>query len=347
MFVLRKPANMNAYDYSVFTQHPPDLEMQGGGLPPPIKESQIRAWESAERVSHNIIFGNNNINSSESEFEESEPENEDTNTNPIISIPGYTKGEINILVSSYKQTQQLPKHQYETHDPDREERKKLLEYKRKIMTKQERIYMQHQQLSTSNMGNKRKLQISQKKELLSRLFGYGNLLNLEYVTNNSHYSPIDSLSSVQRCMNEDKEEMSALIEENKAFIQIQEEMMQNFKGVTSSSDNNSMTSKYNTRRRNSQSIEDSTNNNEFDLDRVQEMMRRRLDRIYDRNINQYEGIITDSKDDEEYREFSFDSEDIIDHRMDEHGDEDLGNGDMDKELIEFTVGQLRKYIKQE
>ena len=59
---------------------------------PAIKQSQIRAWESAEKICRGIIFDDDDDDEEESTDDESE-----NTKNPIISIPGYTEGELKEL----------------------------------------------------------------------------------------------------------------------------------------------------------------------------------------------------------------------------------------------------------
>ena len=68
-----------------------------------------------------VIFGND---TSDSEIDDEENEQVEEDASPIRSIPGYTKGELQLLL---KQPTQLN---------EEDERKLLLEYKRNLMSKE-------------------------------------------------------------------------------------------------------------------------------------------------------------------------------------------------------------------
>ena len=80
------------YDFSVFTTVATNEKQHDEVLFPAIKQSQIRAWESAEKICRGIIFDDDDDDEEESTDDESE-----NTKNPIISIPGYTEGELKEL----------------------------------------------------------------------------------------------------------------------------------------------------------------------------------------------------------------------------------------------------------
>lgn len=247
-FVLRKPINMTQYDYSVFTEHHVSEALDEGELPPPIKESQIRAWESAEKISANIIFESTTESTSDN-FDIFEDGSRDVDTSVddenhaddaetsiirggsaltprssggmVLSIPGYTKGELQILLMNYcllkSAKQQVDPVEYEEALANG-----LRSYRQLESASQERAFMSHHTIS-----GKRKVQVHHKKEFLRKLFGYSNNVNQDFVTNNTSYSAYDNVANVQKAFHEDKEEMLGLLEEDKLFEEVIKETRAN------------------------------------------------------------------------------------------------------------------------
>lgn len=236
-FVLRKPINMTKYDYSVFADHAAALSLDEDELPPPIKESQIRAWESAEKISSNLIFENAHPPSSGKFgiFEDASKDMDisvddevqadaETSINrgssipgpqssddTIQSIPGFTKGELKILNENFD----LLKNSSGQVDPvDFEDTlaNALWVYRQLESASQERAFMAHHTIS-----GKRNVQVYHKKEFLRKLFGYSNNVNIDFITNNTSYSAFDNVANVQKVFHEDKDEMLGLLEEDKLF----------------------------------------------------------------------------------------------------------------------------------
>lgn len=239
-FVLRKPINMSKYDYSVFTEHQIGAKVsEDDELPPPIKESQIRAWESAEKISSNIIFENSRESTSDtigiyedgsrdvdSSIDEESHIGDDSETSInrgvpsssslksediITSIPGYTKGELKLLIENFKSlnASSQPVNPVEFEDSLANA---LWVYRQLESSAQERAFMAHHTIS-----GKRKVQVYHKKEFLRKLFGYSNNINEDFITNNTSYSAYDNVANVQKTFHEDKEEMISLLEEDKNF----------------------------------------------------------------------------------------------------------------------------------
>ncbi|KAL6451688.1 hypothetical protein SBY92_002994 [Candida maltosa Xu316] len=189
-----KPPSPNTFDCSVFTNV--DVNRQSHSLFTPIKESKVKAWESAEKVAQSIIFDNDDS--------DSDAFSDDDKENCVVSIPGYTKGELELLNKYSNLSTQ-------------EEKKILSEYKRKLLSQHER------NLNNDNsITFRRQLQINRKKEILSRLFNDANNLNLEYITNNY----INELN-LHTLINEDNQEIEYLLEEDGNFKILQEEVKHN------------------------------------------------------------------------------------------------------------------------
>lgn len=218
---IRKPINMNSYDYSVFTNHC----INELDLLPCIKESQIKAWESAEKISDNLIFDN------DSDFSDEEDnsivdaghltvDDDKKNTNDldfIKSIPGYTKEELEILldrVNIYETSQDFNFKEFEA-----QEKQILYQHRQELQKRQESYFNQYQSLLA-----KRKIQITQKKTLLTKIFGYLNLLNQEYITNNTSYSSLDNVMNTSKSYQEDKDEINQILKEDRHFQIILEEL---------------------------------------------------------------------------------------------------------------------------
>jgi hypothetical protein len=214
------------YDYSIFTSYP-DIE---NSVPPNVKQSQVNAWESAEQVSKNLIFNDSEDDQSEDEIEdfncpqiqinEASPNN-NLNTNHklepseiseygqdeswfykiIKSIPGYSKGELEIVLKSYCQNLS-----------ESEEKQLIYDHNKSFQTNQEKLFNQ-----SSSLQLKRQIQVNQKKNLLRQFFGYSNNLNQNYITNNTSYSSVDNVKNIQKLFHEDKEEINSLIYEKQQF----------------------------------------------------------------------------------------------------------------------------------
>lgn len=210
----------DGYDYSVFTKRieptedqPYDVEDHtaptGSKLNPPVKESQIRAWESAEQITKNLIFDA----SSDSDTDDEEP-------NIIQSIPGYTKEELNYILSRPRDLKAATGSR-DYLQLQEEEEQQLWEFRQRHQIAQERIFAQYLKLS-----DKRKVQIAQKKELLGRIFGDGNKLNQYFITNNTSLSTLDNLFNMQSTFEEEKEELRKLLDEHKEFERILHETAQ-------------------------------------------------------------------------------------------------------------------------
>lgn len=178
------------YDYSVFTSYPPD------SIPPTIKQSQINAWESAENITRNLIF-----NESDDDDEPEEEEEEYDITNVIKSIPGYSPGELQIMLNAVNQK-----------IPPKQEKSQLYDYKYNLQINQQN---QFNQAATFQL--KRQVQINQKKALLRTMFDHSNNLNVNYITNNTNYSAIDNSINIQKTFHEDKDEISLLMQQRINF----------------------------------------------------------------------------------------------------------------------------------
>lgn len=235
----------NLYDYLVFVDGiSPELG------PRIVKESQIKAWESAERITSNIIFD------SDSEDEGDVAATPTRNSSPTVleSIPGYTKEEVKIL-----------SREFDTHGFTSQP---LRAGPHGIEPVESYQYRQEQQLTQhSSFAGKRKQQVSNKKELISRLFGNNNNLNQDYLTNNTSYSALDNVLNIQKAFHEDKEEVKQLIECEREYYVMMQETRTKF-------DNE----KY--------SVEDQLNHQ-----KVREVVSHKLDMMYNRYLNEeFHGI---------------------------------------------------------
>lgn len=235
-FVLRKPLNMTKYDYSVFANHPAYEAIDDGDLPPPIKQSQIRAWESAEKVSANIIFERSNDSTSDNfEVYQDGPRDEDISVDDdsqvedpevsinrggfpqdrqgsrdlILSIPGYSKNELQIYKDHFDALNNLTHYVDGLVDATR-----LLEVLQDN-TQQEANLQDRELMSQHTITGKRKAQLLQKKELYRKMFGASNNVNQDFVTNNTSYSAFDNTANVQKVCHEDSEEIHNLYDEDK------------------------------------------------------------------------------------------------------------------------------------
>lgn len=229
-FTLRKPMSMSKYDHTVFTRHCGTDD--DSDLPPPLKESQIRAWESAEKISANVIFDNERptvaseglgiFDSGAADIsvdDDSQIEGDDSmdrsslprHSKVILSLPGYTKGELKIIMENFEQLKNALT-RVSAADFDEAEKKALWIYRQQQSVAQERAFKgQH------TLTGKRKVQVYHKKDFLRKLFGYSNNVNQEHITNNTSYSAFDNAANAQKALHEDKEEIMSLLEEDKAF----------------------------------------------------------------------------------------------------------------------------------
>lgn len=247
-FILRKPINMNSYDYSVFTNYSNDgSKGSDSSLPPNIKESQIKAWESAEKVTNNLIFENDSDLSDDDEMIEGETK-EDINykggdiaaatgintggatdtggesdgplfrQDPVFdiikAIPGIIPSQSHIIFNGFKLLQQrslLDKHNDLNALIEKEE-DLLWKENRQQQLKRERLFKQYQSLTS-----KRKLQIIQKKEVFFKMFGANNTLNQDYITNNTSYSSLENVMNTSKSFHEDNDEIKQMLQEDKEF----------------------------------------------------------------------------------------------------------------------------------
>ena len=168
-----------------------------------LQHSPRKITHDAEYYTRKVIFGND---TSDSEIDDEENEQVEEDASPIRSIPGYTKGELQLLL---KQPTQLN---------EEDERKLLLEYKRNLMSKQERYFMKSHSLAI-----RRQVQVSQKKDVLAKMFGDNSMLISEHMTNNTDYSSLDHSFNIHKVLNEDNEEITNLLEEDTWFQASMEE----------------------------------------------------------------------------------------------------------------------------
>lgn len=284
-----QPFNLvnDKYDYSVFTSYP-NVE---NSVPPNVKQSQVNAWESAEQVSKNLIFNDSEDDQSDDEFDgfnhpqiqasEASP-NHDLSTNPklepseisgynreenwlnkiIKSIPGYSKGELEIVLKSYCENLS-----------EAEEKQLIYDYKKSFQTNQEKLFNQ-----SSSLQLKRQIQVNQKKSLLRQFFGYANNLNQNYITNNTSYSSIDNVKNIQKLFHDDKEEINSLIYEKQQFdnqLKLIDQQQVPFDDTH--------------RKRRYKKLDTETE----DLIQVQSLASKKLDEIYDSHIASYEQVSDD------------------------------------------------------
>ncbi|KAK6456877.1 anaphase-promoting complex subunit 9-domain-containing protein [Scheffersomyces xylosifermentans] len=356
-FIIHKPINMNGYDYAVFTNYPTDIDLQHGDhLPPAVKESQIKAWESAERISRNVIFGVSS--ESEDEFDDedesasgssdsfNDKENSENinngrtgvNKNNIIqSIPGYTRGELNVIHSSF---QDLQHRSVSLNKYNSDEKRMLHDYKKQVQSNQEKIFS-----STHSIATRRQMQINQKKDMLSRLFGYSNTLNQEYITNNSSYSSVDNTANIQKTFHEDKEEITSLVEEDRAFVQALEETRHALKDLK----NSSVSSNIKRKRRRS-SLTPRMDTSDFDYDKFHNVTAKKLDKLYNKHLSEHDR----ENDEVNYNDMAgtnvvnnCNMEDDNHDDYNEEDDLDELSEEISEELQLFTMSYLRKCIKYE
>lgn len=132
--------------------------------------------------------------------------------NVIKSIPGYSQGELHIILNGFKNRISL-----------KQEKTQLFDYKYNLQINQQKLFNQ-----SSSFQLKRQVQISQKKFLLRSLFGYSNNLNINYITNNTNYSSIDNSINIQKTFHEDKEEINLLLFQKSQFDKSLHEINQDF-----------------------------------------------------------------------------------------------------------------------
>lgn len=286
-FALGKPEK-SSFDCKIYTK---SVVPHKNKLFTPIRESQLNAWESAESVTRNLVF-NNDSSDDESDDDCDETKNND---NAIVSIPGYTQGELDMLFKFKNLSNQ-------------EEKKLLFDYKRKFLSQQERNLTNS---GDTSLSYRRSLQINQKREIISKMFNSNiNNLNLEYITNNS-----SNAEDILQVISLDTEEMNYLLEEDGNFKLLQEEVKQNVFHKKLIASNNQV---------------DENGSGHFDYDRFQSLTSKKLDKIHDAFVRQHE---EDDNSNDDYREPSFYSDDI-------------SNLELEEELLQFTIGHLRKCIKE-
>lgn len=263
-FVLHKPVNMSSYDFSVFSKPVPDQnqdkrsfisEKASVQLPPSIKDSRIKAWESAEKISSSIVFDNNSSISKPGDNSPNDSMSIDDDTTYdatvdevsidqglyerpsqrdqlsgkfIRSIYGLTRGEFDLILQNYDKLQNC------SEEPDlkqyfRESKSLIKNYAQQQNAEQASAFM-----SNHTLAGKRKAQILRKKELLHKLFGYANSVNQDFITNNTLHSSIDNSMNAQKAFHEDKEEMMILQEEQRAFEESMLETKQQLDAAKSS-----------------------------------------------------------------------------------------------------------------
>lgn len=250
-FVLHKPADMSHFDYLVFTKKQKSLKEKNAMAPqslllpsspaeplkpalPPVRLSQIKAWESAESVSCNRVFEYSKQDDElwfdddsydfgaeeEVSIDRGTDEwNEPSSSNEAIAlIPELSRSELEVVSAHFKQLEMcsgVPNlDQYE-----REEKKALWAHAMQQSDDYEKMYS-----SNHTISGKRRVQVLQKRAFLQKLFGYSNNINTELTTNNSSYSSVDSSMSAQKAFHEDKEEICELLEQQQAYQQALEEV---------------------------------------------------------------------------------------------------------------------------
>lgn len=204
----------NGYDYAVFVAGSP-----GDSAPRSVRESQVRAWELAERVAATVIFDSD----SEDESEAPTPTRNADKLSAVLAIPGYTADEVKSIV-----------HEFESSGF---ESPLVSGVSRHLEPVEAYQYRQDQQLSqVASFAGKRQQQVCNKKELIRRLFGYNNNLNQEFMTNNSAYSALDNMLNIQKAFHEDKDEVRQLIECEQEYQAVMEEARFRFEHTASRED---------------------------------------------------------------------------------------------------------------
>lgn len=295
-FVLRKPINMNSYDYSVFTNYPNGLKVSEN-LPPNIKESQIKAWESAEKITNNLIFENDSDLSDDDIIEGETDEAIDpaanepmTNDQPerdpifniIRAIPGIIPNQADIIFDGFKLLQQrsLVDQQTELNSIIEREEEMLWKDNRAQQLRREKLFKQSQSLTS-----KRKLQITQKKELFFKIFGANNTLNQDYITNNTSYSSLDNVMNTSKSFHEDNDEIKQILFENKEFeisLNETETNIAHHKNVLLQDLKGDFSLNFNTSTHNSPDQLSSPNNlDDFDYDKFQALITNKISKLYE------------------------------------------------------------------
>ncbi|ODV69067.1 hypothetical protein HYPBUDRAFT_156064 [Hyphopichia burtonii NRRL Y-1933] len=339
-FILRKPMNMNRYDYSIFINNDynnyyfdssNDVNLSHEvHIPPIIKESQIKAWESAEKITNNLIFDSSSDDDDDNDDDNEEIDNIDfdtsmeeikqtvhddlnlnsNNTLCIQSIPGLTKGELQVVKTHFNHLQKMTN--LDINSLEEDELKLLWKYRETHQLNQEKAFASYQSL----LG-KRKVQISQKKDILHKIFGYNNNINHEYITNNTSYSALENILNTQKAFHEDKEEINSLLYEDKFYSQSLLETKNNLNLLKNNSEGINIKRKQNKRTTASTDID----MNDFDYDKFNSITSNRLSQIYqDFFSNQPSAINPD------------DSADL---------------SDVSQELQSFTVAYLKRCIKDD
>lgn len=345
---------MNKFDYSAFVSYPEQenqhqiydqhiLEeggshfednqqpVSGYSLPPPIKESQLKAWDLAEKVTNNLIFDSSSDDDDYDNYDE--PTMDDVENakveldmklklrnkpsspheEPIITaIPGYTKGELAVLLKHFETSQNSTN--YNSQNVEEQERKLLWKYRQQHQNSQEKAFASFQTL----LG-KRKIQISQKKDLLHKIFGYNNNMNHEFITNNTSYSALDNVLNTQKAFHEDKEEIGSLLEEDAAFLEALAETKNNLSSLRYN--DVGINVKRKATRRNSNIDIDL---NDFDYDKFHEFTESKLTNLYNTYLEQCD-----------------------DGRRSNEDEEGFEMSQVNQELENFTMAYLKKCIKEE
>lgn len=353
----------SGYDYSVYVKR--DIEdrssNQGGGtrdrlgplleqidnddgsrLNAAVKESQISAWESAEKVTKNLIFNNSS--------DDDDDELEDSSSllgskDAIKSIPGYTDGELNFILSRYNlhllrnnANGQLTMADYQR--LEEEEEKILWEYRQRHQVSQERIFAQY-----LSMNDKRKVQVSQKKELLKRIFGNNNNLNQNFITNNTSYSIIENVSNSQLTFHEDEEEISQILEVHEYFQKVLEETLNLIKNaknhILSASGGSHGKHKLNgTGRKIFNSSYTGNDIEQFSNEKFQSIIASQLDGIYGKYIKKVEKENGSEGDLENGGNRANDNDN-------ENENEEDDNDEERDELQSFSIAYLRKCVRED
>lgn len=232
---------MTAYDFSVFAgplpnEKPVHLPSVSSNaitepgdvaciLPPPVKESKIHAWQSAERTSAAVIFDNaavsggpddsmvvdddsvddSTIETSAIHQSRDAWKNSDSDSFSVIrSLPGATRSEFATLAAAFAAIQR-------SHSPE-------------DASVEAPPPSAASFVNTHTLAGKRKAQVARKREMLHKLFGYLNSVNLDFITNNTSHLALDNTMNAQKAFLEDREEMAVMAEEAAAFEQGLEEL---------------------------------------------------------------------------------------------------------------------------
>lgn len=328
---------MNKFDYSAFVsyqenpnqtydQHILDegnntfdddqLPVSSYSLPPPIKESQLKAWDLAEKVTNNLIFDSSSDDEDYGDNTMEDIENatatKKSSDKPIITaIPGYTKGELEVLLKHFESSQKST--HFDSQKVGEQERKLLWKYRQQHQSSQEKAFASFQTL----LG-KRKIQIAQKKDLLHKIFGYNNNMNHEFITNNTSYSALDNVLNTQKAFHEDKEEIGSLLEEDAAFLEALAETRRNLSTLRYNNVGINVKRKATIRNTNVE-----IDLNDFDYDKFHEFTQSKLTELYNVYLHQCD-------DTGKYSE-----EDLFETNQ------------VNQELENFTLAYLKKCVKEE